>query len=211
MTTAPVRLYKAVRPDGTSFYDQATRWVVGEVTRHPNPTTVGAKGARGYLSVADVPTDCTGFKWPCRLLVVEPVGEVWQPDPDDMPYKWAGHAFRVVEELPAHEVFGPQGEQVAALLERAGTLTKQEVNSLIAALDAAWDAAWAAAWGGAWNAARVAAWAAARNAARRAAENAAVALTVRDLITTEVYDTLTLPWRRVIGPVHPDDPEVESW
>lgn len=28
----------------------------------------------GWLSVATVPTDCTGMRWPCRLLEVEPVG-----------------------------------------------------------------------------------------------------------------------------------------
>ena len=214
MTTAPVSMYKAIRPDGTSFYDDRTRWVVGEVTSHPAPTTVGAENARGYLSVADVPTDCAGLFWPCRLLVVEPVGEVWQPEPEDMPHKWAGHGFRVVEELPAHQVFGPQGEQVVALLERAGALTKQEVNSLIAARGAAWAAAWAAARDAARDAARAAAWdaawAAAWDAAWAAAWGSIGALVVRDLITTEDYDTLTLPWRRIVGRIHPDDPEVAA-
>jgi hypothetical protein len=42
-----------------------------------------------------------------------------------------------------------------------------------------------------------------------------LALAVRDLIgehgfTQAHYDTLTGPWRTVIGPVHPDDAEVES-
>ena len=219
---APTVLYKAVSPDGTSFYDDRTRWVVGEVTSHPAPTTVGAGNARGYLSVADVPTDCTGFKWPCQLLAVEPVGEVWQPDHKHFPHKWAGHGFLVVEELPAYQAFGPQGEQVVALLERAGTLTYRETNSLIAAWAAAWggaqNATWAAAWDAAGNAARTAgrgaAWNAAQHATRGAGQGAtwdAVALLVRDLIPADDYDTLTLPWRRIIGRIHPDDPEVESW
>ena len=65
---------------------------------------------------------------------------------------------------------------------------------------------------------------AARRAARRAARSAvrawfvaqdasaaAEALVVRDLIdeatewNQEAYDLLTGPWRRVIGPIHPDD------
>ena len=59
-----------------------------------------------------------------------------------------------------------------------------------AARDAAWDAAWVAAW---------------------FAATAAAALVVRDLIddatpwNQAAYDRLTGPWRRVIGPIHPDD------
>ena len=83
-----------------------------------------------------------------------------------------------------------------------------------AARDAAGDAAWAAAWDAARDAARAAAWDAARAAAwavaRDAAWAAARALVVRDLIgsdgfTQDHYDTLTGPWRKVIGPAHPDD------
>ncbi len=94
---------------------------------------------------------------------------------------------------------------------------------------AAGDAAWAAAWAAAWDATGAAAGAAARAAARAAAGDAAWdatgaaagaaaraaarALVVRDLIgkhgfTQAHYDTLTGPWRTVIGPVHPDDAEV---
>lgn len=205
----PTRLYKAIRPDGTSFYDQATRWVVGEVTSHPHPTRVGKNDASGYLSTSDAATSCTGFSWPCRLLVVEPVGAVWQPNPECLPHKWAGHAFLVTEELPAHQVFGPQGEHVAALIERVGTLTRQETDSLVAARDAAWGAAWVTAREAAWEARR-SAWVAAWVAARDAVCDAVGALVVRDLITTEDYNTLTLPWRRVIGRIYPDDQEVES-
>ena len=84
-----------------------------------------------------------------------------------------------------------------------------------AARVADWSAAWVAAWEAAWDAARVAAWVAARDEGRAAAwdaaRSAAQALVVRDLIdeATEwnqaAYDLLTGPWRRVIGPIHPDD------
>ena len=54
-----------------------------------------------------------------------------------------------------------------------------------------------------WNAARAAAgdatWNATWNAAGDAVRDAARALTVRDLISTECYDTLTRPWASVIG------------
>jgi len=112
------------------------------------------------------------------------------------------------------EVFGPQWEQVCALVLRAARLTPDKAKALGAARGTAWDAAWDAAWyaarGAAWDAARDAAWGAAWDAAWYAARDAAWALVIRDLIgqhgfTQDHYDTLTGPWRRVIGPVHPDD------
>ena len=116
------------------------------------------------------------------------------------------------------DVFGPQWAQVCAVVLRAARLTPAEAKALYAARGAAWgaarDAAWGvargaardAAWGAAWDAARDAAW----DAARDAAWDAAWAIVVRDLIgtngfTQDHYDTLTGPWRKVIGPVHPDD------
>lgn len=84
------------------------------------------------------------------------------------------------------EVFGPQWEQVCALVLRAARLTREESSALDAALDAARGAAW------------------------DAARGVAGALVVRDVIgthgfTQDHYDTLTRPWRTAIGPVHPDD------
>ena len=84
-----------------------------------------------------------------------------------------------------------------------------------AARAAAWDATWAAARDAAGAAARDTAWAAAGAAAGDAAWDAAWALVVRDLIgqhglTQDHYDTLTRPWRTVIGPIHPDDPAVTA-
>ena len=116
----------------------------------------------------------------------------------------------------------PQAAEIDALIERAGPLTAVECDRLVAA----WVTARTAARAAAWVAARVAAWDAAgdaagdaarfavrfavRNAVRDAAD-AAVALVVRDLIEEgtpwdqAAYDLLTGPWRRIIGPVHPDD------
>ena len=95
--------------------------------------------------------------------------------------------------------FEQQGPHVVALIARARVLTAGEAERL------------AAAWAAARAAARDAAWAAAAAAAR----DAAVALVVRDLIgqhglTQDHYDTLTRTWRTVIGPIHPDDPEVTA-
>jgi hypothetical protein len=85
------------------------------------------------------------------------------------------------------------------------------VAAWAAARVAAGDAAGVAAGVAAGDAAGVAAW----DAAGVAAWDAAWALVVRDLIgqhglTQAHYDTLTRPWRTVIGPIHPDDPEVTA-
>ncbi len=137
------------------------------------------------------------------------------------------------------ETFGPQWAAIVALVRRSAVLTADDVQRLAAArvaargaargaardaaLDAAWyaarGAAWDAAWDAAGDAALDAAWYAARAAARDAAWDAAGAaawaLAVRDLIGQHGfrqahYDTLTRPWRTVIGPVHPDDAEVKA-
>lgn len=224
--------YKAVRPDGGSFHRREFKWNLepGGITTHPDYVVdadgfpANGRDAGFYLSVAAVPTDCTGMSWPCRLLAVEPVGDVWTPDAGVLPNKRAGMAFRTVRELSATDALGPQGVQVAALIDAARALDKPAVDRLVAAWDAAgadriaagaaWVAAGAArvaAWdaAGAARAARVAAWGAA-GAARvaRVAAWVAAGLIVRDLISAEHYDALTRPWRTVIGPIHPDDPAV---
>ena len=221
--------FKAVRMDGTDFHTGIVRWLppVGEplpegglIVRHPTARKRTTGNAVRYLSVATVPTDCTGMEWPCRLARVERTrAAVWQPEPDALPNKAASWQWRVVEELDATLTLGPQGREVAALIERAARLTGDEVAGLATAWNAAWNAAgYAAGYAtreATWNAARVTAWYAARDAARDAAWNAARdaawdaawyavrdaagALTVRDLISTERYDTLTRPWASVIG------------
>ena len=201
--------YKATRPDGRDFYsgtiDYAAALTSGEVIRHP------AKRVRNqpdtYLSVSVSPADCTGFRWPCRLFRVESVGHV-MTNLSASPNKRALSALRVVEELPAHQAFGPNGEQVVAFLDRVRTLTPEQARKVAAAWAAAWDAAWDAArdaawWAAAWDAARAAAWwaaawdaarAAARAAAGDAAGDAAGAIILRDLITPKQYATLVRPF-----------------
>mgnify|MGYP006316575597 FL=1 len=172
--------YKALQPDGTSFHDPAFRWATepGGITKHPNPAASiarksGAK-ASGYLSVAAVPTDCTSMRWPCMLLAVEPVGRVALDD--EYPNKRRGRAFRTVEQLDPVLALGPQGADIALLIERAVRLTFEQADAIGATWRAAlpvWDAAWYAAWYAARHAARDAAWHAARDAAWHAARDAA--------------------------------------
>ena len=71
--------FKAVRPDGTDFYSGTVQWAPessdipaeGVVVTHPTSTEWGNCHST-HLCASKSPTDCTGFKWPCRLLVVEP-------------------------------------------------------------------------------------------------------------------------------------------
>ena len=213
--------YKAVRPDGTDFRTGTVRWLPpvgdpmpggGMVVTHPTSRNRTDGGADGYLSVATVATECTGMRWPCRLAVVEPTrAAVWTPDPGTLPSKRASWQWRVVAEIDAHQALGPQGREVAAIIDRARMLTADELRQWAAAWDAAWVAARVAARGAAWDApwdaardaagdaARDADWDAAGGAARVAARDAALATLVRDLITPKQYDLLMAPWRTVIG------------
>ena len=147
-------MYKAVRPDGTSFRGAKIAWAVGEVTKHPTSTEMVPNDASTYLSASTEKADCTGFSWPCRLFEVKPVGEVL--DGLDYPHKRAALAFRVVRELDAFEALGPNGEALAAFIERCKRLTADEAQKLAAAGDAAWAAARAAARDAARDAARAA-------------------------------------------------------
>lgn len=223
--------FKAVRPDGTDFrtgtIDYAAALGSEPVTlpEVPDPECCTST----VLHASTVPTETlVGGYWPCRLFEVTgtPVAEDG--------HKRGFFSLTVVREVAAHQALGPQGEQVAALIDRAGKLTVGETEKLAAARDAARDAPWydtlhaacvaaqaaardaarAAAWDAArvaaWAAARVAAWDATRVAAWDAARGAALALVVRDLITKEQYSLLTGPWAQVIGPAHPDDPTRED-
>ena len=135
--------FKAVRMDGTDFYTGIVRWLppLGEplpegglTVRHQTARKRTTGEAAHYLSVATVPTDCTGMEWPCRLARVERTrAAVWQPAPNALPSKVASWRWRVVEELDASLTLGPQGREVAALIERAARLTDDEVAGLATA------------------------------------------------------------------------------
>ena len=116
--------------------------------------------------------------------------------------------------------YGPQHEQIVAMIERTRTLTEEE----IAALDDAWyvslwnatmpparEASRAARRGGARESAWESAWEAAEHSRWRA--DAVCALVLRDLIgqygfTQDHYDLLTGAWRTAIGAIHPDDKDL---
>ena len=211
--------FKSTRPDGCDFYTGTVDYAAALASGEPLPELSGgvAFPGRGWYHLATVPTECVGASWPCRLFEVEPVGDVFMDNAH--PHKIGARSVRVLREIEAHRVFGPQGEQVVTLIERSRTLSAADMARLgddwavarAVARDAAWGAAWGAMSGAArdttWGAARGASWDASWNAAR----DAAVALLCRDLIgqapgwDQDAYNLLTGPWRDVIGPIHPDD------
>ena len=201
------RFFKATRPDGTDFYTATVDYAAALESGEPLPELSGGEfPGTGWYHVGVQSTSCAGMSWPCRLFVVEPVGL------EHVGAEKAGcRSLRVVEERPAHEVFGPQGVQVVELLNRCASLTAGEGRQMVAArsaaMDAARDAVRSAVRDAVRSAVRSAAWDAARSAAWDAVRDAAFALVVRDLISEEHYATLTGPWASVIGPVHPDDEE----
>jgi hypothetical protein len=218
--------YKAVRPDGTDFFSGQVRWLppVGEplpegglIVRHPTATTPSfGDDAAYYLSVSTEPANCTSMQWPCRLARLEATdAAVWTPNATALPDKRAAVVWLVTAEVDAWQALGPQGREVAAIIDRVRMLTTDEWRQLTAAWGAAWgavrgaarnaarnaagDAARNAAWGAVRDAARNAAWGAVRDAAWGAAHDATLATLVRDLITPKQYDLLMAPWRTVIG------------
>lgn len=196
------RFWKATGPDGMDFYTGSIDYAAALHSGEPLPELSGGEfPGGGWYHVGVHPTSCVGMRWPCRLFVVEPVGQVEHEGQE----KAGVRSLRVVEERPAYEALGPQGEHVAALISRVKRLTPEEVRRLNAARDAAGYAAGYAARDAVWYAALGAVWYAALGAARDAAWYAACALLVRDLISAEHYRILTGPWASVIGPVHPLD------
>ena len=140
--------YKAIRPDGTDFHTGTVQWAPesgdipteGLVVTHPTSTEWGNYHST-HLCASTSPTDCTGFAWPCRLLEVEPVGEVHHHAGS----KRSALSWRVVRELPAMQALGPQGAAAAALIDGLRRLDAEALARLDAAWDAARDAAWDAA------------------------------------------------------------------
>jgi len=223
--------FKAVRPDGFDFHTRTIDYGAALLSEsrtitHPAPKG-GARDASFYFSVATVATDCTGFTWMrdggARLLEVEATGEAWTPHSGDLPNKRAATGLRIVRELPAHLLFGVEGERIIALIDQFDSLD-QPAKIALADEMSRYDSTWwptyrAVAYDGRADRAGLGA---ARSALRRrlvgwvddsAAYSAALALLLRPLIGTVFtqgeYDILSRPWRILVGEIHPDDKAVK--
>jgi hypothetical protein len=217
--------YKATKPDGWDFatgntINYATALRTNQIVKHPHPKHNDAD-AFNYLSISVEPGDCTAFQWDAekgaRLFEVEAVGRPWTPHASLWPNKRAVTGVRVIRELPAHMLFGPQGEAVVEILRVFAKLTQAQRNALYRARPDDWNEAWSVVRGG--RAGR-----AGLRAARVAllgrlddfddgstASGAALAVLLRHTIgregfTQAHYDALTKPWVTVTGrKAHPED------
>lgn len=209
--------YKATRPNGTDFFsgevDYAAHWSVG-VPLKPKPSVNMYRCCTNTVyHAADTPGETlVGGSWPCRLFEVTgtPVAQ--------MDHIFGFRSFRVVREIEPWRVFGPNGQDVAVIIDRCGAfLAWEDEDDLSAKFGARIDArikarhdTYAVARAAARDTAREAARAAAREAcynarafgciiAAEAASDAAIALVVRDLISKEHFDALYERWDSVMG------------
>lgn len=213
--------YKATRPDGTDFWtgklDYAAALGDAPITL---PTVDNPKCCTDtVLHAATVPTETlSGGWWPCRLFLVEgePVAQV--------EHKLGLFSLRVVEEIDPHLALGPNGVQVARVIETARTLTtdqaraigdKQyaELNGAHATLNGIVDTTWYVAQEYAryvaQGHARIAAWYVTSDVSENinqydiwnAFKGAVRAAVVRDLISDEHYQVLAGSWESVFGPI----------
>lgn len=227
--------YVSVPPDGIKrgrwSKEKDVDYLTGDVVVSPEKDIWRAFG------LSTVPTACEALTWPSRLLVVEPVGET--DDESDRewlrnPTRLYARAFRVVGERPAYELFGPQGEQVVALLERIRTATPEQMvqlsdNKLIYSINpnnqyldwtvserAEYDPDDAAEtvqrgsaveFDGDWDVCETpyATSPGEQRNVRAVLEVAIAALVLKDVIKQGTYDKATGPVRDVFGPLHPDD------
>ena len=158
------RFYKATTLDGATHDDKA-QWEVGKTcVIEESSRRSGLWDYSGVFRARDVAGETLGVEsWPCRLFAVE--GE---PFASDGHHTYGFWELSVVEELPAWQALGPNGERVAALLERCRRITTDTVK----AIDAVWDEEVAEATKVARNQADRASWYAARHGAWSTAEDA---------------------------------------
>jgi hypothetical protein len=111
--------FKATRPDGTDFYSGTVAYRVGETVSVSESARrrTAACCTGSVLHASTVPAETlTGGKWPCRLFEVtgRPVAEEG--------HKRGFRKVTILREVDAYLALGPQGEHVAALIQRAGSL-----------------------------------------------------------------------------------------
>jgi hypothetical protein len=189
--------FKAVTPDLTDFFPVRVSYKIGATITHPDPAEAPELYKPGLLHATSDPSAAlVGGSWPCRLLIVE--GEPLVSGS----YMHGFVELEVLREVEAHRALGPNGEDVAGLIERARRMTADELQRLALAASAARDAARDADREAASYAATYAAGLAVGWAGNYVIEHTVLAALVRDLIPREDYNILCRPWRDVIGPPH---------
>jgi hypothetical protein len=159
--------YKAVQMDGMDFWTGTVDYASLSGTGRSLPLLPGGQccGPGVYHASTVAAETLVGSYWPCRLFEVE--GEAVSKSG----YKRGFRTLTVGQELPAWRVFGPNGEAVVALIEKAGRLTHEEISGLRAAWNEARDAVEYVTRNAAEDAAKYAAGNAARGAAMGQVKN----------------------------------------
>lgn len=116
-------------PDGGEIPNGSEVWQPARSVPGDHPET--------YLSASTARADCAPG-WPCRLLVLDPIGDVVRNP--RLPNARGAVGWRVIGELPPHEIFGAYGVEVADLIERSRSLTRDHAERLMAAWDDSLDA-----------------------------------------------------------------------
>lgn len=108
-----------------SAHGPATWWPQGSHTAHL------AARSHGFQCAASEPGEVlAGGRWPCRLFVVEPCGEVLTVS--SVLHIDACTRWRILAEIPAWQALGPNGQDVAALLDQARALTFEQAKQIAA-------------------------------------------------------------------------------
>ena len=112
--------YAAASPSGHDFESTELIYRPGEML-----DALDADSPLHASAIAGEVLGLCGVEWPMRLFAVE--GTPYEEC--DLSGHFHFEQLRVVEELPAHAVFGPQGEAVIGLIERAAQLSAAELES----------------------------------------------------------------------------------
>lgn len=198
--TEPV-FYKAVDTNNKDFTTGKTQLVLGEWMPEIEGPLVFCRN--GYhVSTEKAETLQSGrenIPWPARLYLVETRDVV-----EGSVRTKVCRSYRAIEELPAWEALGPNGQDVITFLESYESRTPGQVRALESEyyaesnrerLTPAWDAAFYASL----QSSRAAAWSVVTRLVYGDSACPATALVVRDILTSKQFEVLTEPWVRIVG------------
>lgn len=133
-----VKFYKTTRATGLDFHtdslDYGGALATGDVLQHPSSTQIDPFDETTFMTLSVTPSDALGnARFPYRLFVVQPVGEIARPIRRGRytPHTWrAVLALKVTQELHPYSALGPNGADVFAFFKRVCELTPDEIVKL---------------------------------------------------------------------------------
>lgn len=127
------RYYKATTPEGTSFYDETTKWDVGKVISVPVKETKQLLPSDLPHTIDDPGETLSKCDWPCGLFIV---------DGQSVFREGHQHGFfelKVIEEIEAWRSLGENGKEVEETLNSIQEKVLAIKNSIS---NPEWKAAW---------------------------------------------------------------------